>query len=191
MRSKDVSAVIVTRGDVDLKPVLDTLSMFDDIVIWDNRVRYNVLLYGRYVAMREVRNSVVYVQDDDCTLTPEAIEMLISEYRRGEVIANMPVSRWADYPDSCLVGWGAVFDRTLPREAFERYARRYPLGATAFMRDCDLVFTTLTPHIKLDLGFTHLPWAEMPYRLFRQPEHAGMRERILHRAREVRDAVPM
>ncbi len=190
MRSSEVSAVIVTRGDISLKPVLDTLP-FDDIVIWNNRARDNVMLYGRYVAMREARNQVVYVQDDDCTLTPEAIETLLAEYRPREIVANMPVSRWDDYPDSCLVGWGAVFDRVLPRRAFERYARRYPLGANAFMRDCDLVFTTLTPHVKLDLGFAHLPWAEMPYRLFRQPEHAGVREKILQQARDVRDVGPM
>ena len=30
-----VTAVIVTRGDVDLAPVLDSL-IFDDVVVWDN-----------------------------------------------------------------------------------------------------------------------------------------------------------
>lgn len=200
MNLHNVSAVLVTRGDVDMQPVLDTLP-FDDVVIWDNKQRgIDLKVYGRYAAMPEVRNPVVYVQDDDCTLTLEAIETLVAEYRRGEIIANMPVSRWDDYPDSCLVGWGAVFDHWLPRDTFDRYLRsKYDLGfrdfdqfgvvSPRFLRDCDVVFTTLTPHIKLDLGFEHLPWAETPGRMFKQPEHAPSRAQMLDECRAIRDRV--
>ena len=181
-----VSAVIVTRGDVDLKLVRQTLP-FRDVVIWDNKRRpQDLMVFGRYAAMRETRHQVVYVQDDDCTLTRGAIESLLAAYRPDGIVANMPESRWGDYTDSCLVGWGAVFDKRLPPVAFRRYADRYPLGADEFKRDCDVVFTTLTPHTKLDLGFTHLPWAEMSYRMFKRPEHAT-RAATLKRAREVRD----
>ena len=34
---RDVTAVIVTRGDVDLQPVLDSL-IFDKVVIWNNSI---------------------------------------------------------------------------------------------------------------------------------------------------------
>ena len=182
---KDVSAVIVTRGDQDLTQIRASLP-FEDVVIWDNSKRHDVSVYGRYAALREVRNTIVYVQDDDCLVPRSAIDTLLAEYRPGEIVANMPVSRWSDYPDSCLVGWGAVFDRRLPQQAFDRYAKLYPLGAVEFMRDCDVVFTTLTPHVKFDLGFEHLPWAELPNRMFKQPLHST-RLTTLKQAQRVRD----
>src|SRR5262245_25366483 len=53
IRARDVSAVIVTRGNVDLQPILDTLP-YDDIVVWDNSKRPTDLkILGRYEALEE------------------------------------------------------------------------------------------------------------------------------------------
>lgn len=182
-----VSAVIPTRGDVDLTEIRARLP-FDDVVVYDNSVEADVSVFGRYAALERCHHPVVYVQDDDCLIDPDAIAVLLAAYRPGEIMCNMPESRWEDYPDSCLVGWGAVFDRWLPHEAFYRYARRFSIVDREFMDTCDVVFTTLTPHRKLDLGFAHLPWAETAGRMFKQPEHIPTRTRTLQRAREIRDA---
>lgn len=237
----EVSAVIVTRGDVPLDEIHDSFPEFGEVIVWTNgqgcwvgrpdgtffydqgtlnlermEVEFpDVSVYGRYAAIKRATLPVVYVQDDDCII-PD-IAGLLARYEPGRITANMPKSRWADYPDSCLVGWGAVFDRDLPARAFGRAGFEPHVGpfpddveeggwqdlrvtrngtswtwpsARAFQRDCDVVFTSLTPHRKFDLGFRHLPWAETPGRLFRQPEHARARAEILAAARACRDSWP-
>ncbi len=156
--------------------------------MYDNSARHDLAVYARYAALAECRNAVVYTQDDDCLIEPDAIAELLAEYRPGEIVCNMPESRWDDYPDSCLVGWGSVFDAHLPPFVFARWAAFHSVTSRWFMRECDVVFTTLTPHRKLDLGFTHLPWAETAGRLFKQPDHQSSRDEILALARAVRDA---
>lgn len=42
----DVVACIVTRGDVDLTPILDSL-IFEDVVVWDNSIRPDWKCAGR------------------------------------------------------------------------------------------------------------------------------------------------
>jgi hypothetical protein len=184
----EASAVIVTRGDVDLLPILDSLQDFDELIVWDNAQGEDLAVYGRYAGVLRARNPLVYVQDDDCLVDAAAV---VAAYQPGRVVANMPLSRWDDYPDSCLVGWGAVFDACLPARAFARFERAVappPDWRQRFYRDCDLVFTVLTPHDKIDLGFAHLPWAESEGRLFRQPDHYAERQYVLGLARGVRDA---
>lgn len=188
-RPSDVTAVIVTRGNVDLTEIRQSLEIFGDLVVWDNTERLNVKVYGRYVALHEARNPIAYVQDDDCVLTPDAIEGLLEMYEPGVITANMPASRWDDYPDSCLVGWGAVFDAALPPFAFTRWRAFHSVTDERFLRECDVVFTTLTPHRKIDLGFQHLPWAEGPDRMWTgDPGRKRRRDETYAMARAVRDA---
>lgn len=215
----NVSVVIVTRGDVDLAPIIgqDWPDAVQEIVVWNNadEHRRDLKVYGRYAAIAETNHPLIYVQDDDCTLERDAIEILIrswAEYDRideserrprgDRIVANMPQHRWFDYPDSCLIGWGSVFHRDAPARSWkelsvylhERVLEGEPdpwLDAdfvTHFNRTCDVVFTTLTPHVKLDLGFKHLPWAEGPDRMFKQPDHKDSRDEMLALARKVRDA---
>jgi hypothetical protein len=166
------------------------------VVVWDNSVEQDLGVYGRYQAIERCARPVIYVQDDDCLVDDAAIALLLAAYEPGMIVANMPESRWDDYPDSCLVGWGAVFDRDLPDQAFIRFGASDAAGADEFLgmpddffhRTCDVVFTTLTPHRKIDAGFFHLPWAEDPERaMFLQPGHREQRDRMLHLARQVRD----
>lgn len=225
----EVTAIIVTRGDVDLTPILADLAPvgFHEILVWDNsgkleipvdvpgpwrivKAAADIAVYGRYLAIEETASDVIYVQDDDC-LCPAAT--LLEWYEPGKLVANMPESRWADYPDSCLVGWGAVFDRGLPFAAFEKIG--FEQGSSPYIedewtdfahhtfdgptvkfpepgplrRECDVVFTTLTfPRKIVDLGFEHLPWAEDPERaMFLRPWRAAERDRMYELARKVRD----
>lgn len=145
----DVSAVIVTRGDVDLVPVYHSLSMMGEIVTWNNgtleieianmdgvrrlpaqigwdadAAPRDLAVYGRYAAMRHCRFQTVYVQDDDCLLPPESIEALIAALGasdRRSVVCNLPEPFRAHYTDSALVGFGAIMDVDLPEKIFSSF----------------------------------------------------------------------
>jgi hypothetical protein len=181
--------VLVTRGDVDLAPVLDSLP-FDDVVVWDNSKRERDLkVYGRYAAIADAKNSVIYSQDDDCILSRFAA--FLREYGPRTIVSNMPVDHVAggtDYSDSVLIGWGSLFDRDLPFAAFERYAGHYPVDDELFYRTCDVIFSTLTPHRRIDLGFEHLPHAYAESKMWRQPGNYEERLEVLQRARTVRES---
>jgi len=194
----DVSACLVTRGDVDLDEIVESLAPFAEVIVWDNGVQEDFAVYGRYKAIERASSPVVYVQDDDCIIDPAAV---CARYEPGTLVANMPVGRWRDYPDSALVGWGAVFDRHLPDQAFRRWSEHvFSISDETWLagldypwwnRICDLVFSTITSrHRKIDVGFRHLPWAEGPGRMFTADPaaHRAEHERALRLAREVRDA---
>lgn len=189
----NVSAVIPTRGDVDLSEILDSLPREWEKVIWDNSVRTDLAVYGRYAAIAECEHDLIYVQDDDCVLAPEAFIQLLDAYEPGSVVCNMPERFRPHYPDSCLVGFGAIFDRDLPDIAFDRFEMAYPSeGCDAdptWRRTCDVVFTALTPRVLVDAPYMDLPWATGDDRMYRRPSHVGERQRMLDLARAVRDGV--
>lgn len=205
-----VTAVIVTRGDVDLDPIFASLvAHFPEraVLVWDNSLTLlpDLGVYGRYEAIRRANSPIIYVQDDDCIVPVGAV---LDAYEPGRLVANMPRSRWSDYPDSCLVGWGAVFDRDLPRQAFQTWYQATldstiggvaapawgtptasfptPWEAPWFQRECDTAFSALVPRTVIDVGFQHLPWAETPDRLFKQPDHRELRDAMLGVARMAR-----
>jgi hypothetical protein len=191
MQDTPISAVIVTRGDVDLTEILPTIhdAGITDIVIWNNQLENDMGVYGRYAALDQARNDLVYVQDDDCLIDVARLVRVADRYDLDRtIVANMPASRWPEYPDSCLVGWGALFRRQLPQQAFARY--RPLLDSRLFQRTCDVVFTTLTPHVKIDIGVVHLPCAYAENRMWSSDPHKHNRERaaVLEEARKVRGA---
>lgn len=197
----NVSAVIVTRGDVGLEPVLESLPIGWEKLVWDNSWGKDLSVYGRYHVIADCEHDIVMVQDDDCVLQPEAFEALLAAYKPGHVVCNLP-QRFREtgfYDDHALVGFGAIFDRYLPERAFTRFAlSSHRNGCIAwgaegidqgwFDRTCDVVFTTLTPRILVDLPYTDREFASAPNRMWRQPAHVGERTRMLELARKVRDA---
>lgn len=225
----NVSAVLVTRGNVDLQPVIDSLPPSWEIVIWDNGERMisrgdgwaevcqDLSVYGRYAAIEYTSHDLVYVQDDDCIVSgPQAIvdawQRETNEWYRTEhlytegtkpplpvVVCNMPQHfRHEGYTDSALVGFGACFHRLLPDDAFQRFAKgSYEAAATLagsrgtdeqawWRRTCDVVFTTLTSRILVDVPYKDREFASDPDRMWRQPDHVGERARMLALAREAR-----
>ncbi len=180
MTPEKVSACLVTRGDVDMTDILASIAEagIRDVQIWNNAIAGNVRVYGRYLAIERATYPVVYVQDDDCVLPAESIAALIAAYEPGKIVANMPEEHRSKYSDSCLIGFGAVFDKGLPAAAFER------MNPTCYRPD--VVFTALTPMVWLDVPFTHLPWAFGGDRMYRQREHTQQRTQTLMRARRVR-----
>lgn len=169
-------------------PILASLP-FGDVVVWDNSKRtLDLLVFGRYAGIEEAEHEVVYVQDDDCVLLPGSFGALLGAYEDGALVCNMPGRFRPHYPDSALVGFGAVFRRDLPESAFTRWAAAgYEMDTEAFARCCDVVFTTLTDRVLVDVGYSDLPYASAPDRMWKQPSHYGERMQVLEAARAVRE----
>ncbi len=92
-----VSAVIVTRGDVDLSEILESLPNEWERIVWDNGFHgyphadvykdgddwrpdgppgkvTDLSVYGRYAAIEYAKGDLIYAQDDDCIVSdPQAI----------------------------------------------------------------------------------------------------------------------
>jgi uncharacterized membrane protein YgcG len=78
------SAVIVTRGNVDLGPVLAPIVPFaDEIVIR----RGHGGVWERWEAILAAKHELVYTQDDDAVVDLEAYEG-VADCRRGDYVQH-------------------------------------------------------------------------------------------------------
>jgi len=161
------TAVLVTRGDVDLEQILATLAVFDEVIVWNNAERENLKCYGRFAGAREARNDLVYVQDDDL-MAP--VEELFGHYDGGIVANRKPDEEWR------FVGAGAFFDRRL-LGVFDEYLVAYPLDDD-FLRAADIVFAYANPYRSVWVGYEDLAWAMAPNRMYWEPDHYSVRERV-------------
>lgn len=193
-----VVARLVTRGDVDLEPIVASIRKagIEDVSVWDNSVRRDLAVYGRYALLNGAGGEFTYVQDDDAVLEPAAIRALLDARCADAVVCNMPARFRHDfYVDHALVGFGAVFPSDLPADAFYRYWTALGAAAvsidalSAFHRTCDIVMTALAPRRDLlDLPYEELPHAHAPNRMWKQAGHVEERTRTLELARGVRDS---
>ncbi len=154
MRPNQVSVVIPTRGNVDLTPILHSLttSGFQDVQVWDNSRLTDYGIYARYAAILKCDNDVVATQDDDVIV--ECWPEILAAYEPGVLTVNYP-EPW-DIP---WVACGAVFDWDLPQQAFDRYKAHHELDRTFTHRTCDAVFGLLTDNVKvIDHGYKDLPY---------------------------------
>ncbi len=199
----NVTACLVTRGNVDISDILKSIPEDWERLVWDNRgtvwrvapdlshevvssLNRDVGVLGRYEAAIQYASSpVCFVQDDDCLLEEASFDALLSAYEPGRLVANMPPQYAVRYPDSALVGFGALFDRGLPERAFARYQAAY-LGEE--LERPDVIFSALTPRTIIEAPFEHLPWATNGDRAFRQDGHTDARNRVLGMCRGIRDA---
>lgn len=184
----DTTAIIVTRGDIDLQPILDTLP-YGEIVVWDNSQRpTDEKCYGRFLAMREASNDLIYFQDDDVIFTQHA--ELRAAHDPGRITANMP-SPWYenagyDQERSVQVGAGSLLERDLPWSAFDAYLAQWPLD-DLFLTYCDDIAGILLPSLRVDLGYEVLPHASAPGRIFTTPGSQDRRREVAQRALAIRE----
>jgi hypothetical protein len=175
-----VSAIIVTRGDVDLTPVVEPLP-YDEVIIWDNSKRPRDLkTFGRYAAMWEARNDIIYVQDDDCIVCDHV--PLLEQYQEGGITAFMKPERMAEYTTHALLGWGSIFHRRLPWYAFNRYLTRWPYDDFFLEVACDIVFGVVTPCNPIVAQVEDLPHATRPGRTSITPQWAEQKREATARA---------
>lgn len=193
----NVSACLVTRGDVDLTQIISSIENagISDIVVWDNSEREDLAVYGRYAAIKEAKYPLIYVQDDDCLHQPEGIKEIcwVAKSANGKLVCNMPANfRHSFYQDHALVGFGACFHRDAPWRAFGEFARTQPEDPDEqtlrwFWRTCDIVFTGLTPYTMVDVLYEDMSWASADNRMWKQPTHREERGRMLELVKEMRD----
>lgn len=147
----NVTACLVTRGDVLLQPILKSLPPEWEVVIFNNglgRVAVppkgslnvyddrwmkkisDLSVYGRYAAIEHATHDIIYVQDDDVIVSDpqEIVDRFQAElcgdpkFEWDGVVCNMPQEFRHDfYQDHALVGFGAVFLRDEPQKAFDRW----------------------------------------------------------------------
>ena len=184
----DITAVIVTRGNVDLSPILASIPY--ETIVWNDLERGSQGCYGRYLAAREAPGRVIYFQDDDVLFT--AHDELRTAYTPGMIVCNMP-SPWYetcgyDKLRQALVGAGSLVDKGLWEPAVERYLALHPKD-DLFDLYCDVVVGMLTPHTRLDLGYEVLPHASAPGRIYTRPEAAGQKKEMQARVLALRDTL--
>jgi hypothetical protein len=190
LRTSDVTACLVTRGDVDLRPILDTL-IWDNVVVWDNSVREDRKTAGRYYAAAGAKTPVVYYQDDDVLVPRSTQAALLDAYEPG-----IPTAVYAHgdtpggYEDVMLVGAGALVPKALAWQGLHRYLDFHPID-DGFLYDCDFVAGTLYPIVKhVRLPFTiEMELAQHPSRLVNQPWQYDLKFDVTQRARAIRDMV--
>lgn len=172
-----ISAVIPTRGDVSLGPIIDRLQEYpeiDEIII-----RIGDTPFNRYRAALHAKNDVIFTQDDDC-LTD--IRPLIDAFDASVIVNAMTVQHAAQYPGrQTLIGFGVLFDRAMMNclylTGFERDA--------LFYRESDRIFATVNFHKTVFPRIHILPHAHNPNRLWKQPDHVAARMAMEQRIFEV------
>ena len=190
----DVSAVIVTKGDVDLAPILDSL-IFDEVIVWDNSVEQNEMTYGRVLAAMRASHQVVYSQDDDIVHTPESQARIVAAYQPG-ILTGCMWPEWSDgarqqgiqdgYEDLVFPGSGSVCDLDVWTAAVDAYLRDWPCD-DFFRLWSDTIIGILAPTVQLDIRFDALPCAEADDRMCNLPDAVALKTEAIRRARMVRD----
>lgn len=165
-----ISVVIPTRGDVDCGPIRARLSEYPEID--DIHIITGDGPYTRY-QVENCAHKIIYTQDDDC-LTD--LRPLIDAYESGIIVNAMTPAHASQYPGSItLVGFGAIFDRSLVR-CLDHWEKD-----ELFKREADRVFTAIVPHKTVYPKIQMLPWATDESRMYRQPEHSRRRLEINQR----------
>lgn len=187
IRAADVTACLVTRGDVNLRPILKTLP-YGHVRIWDGRVHDRADAYGmfvRWLCVAEAETDVVYVQDDDCVF--DRHDELVAAYRPGVIVSTYGHGENADgLEDFVLMHGGAILDRGLAVPAFARYLEHFPRDE-AFYRYCDLIVGGLTPFEYVDLPFQiDYEIAARPSRMAHMDGARDLKHAIAGRVRRLR-----
>lgn len=190
LHESEVTACLVTRGDVDLNPILDTL-IFDRVIVWDNSKRPDWKVAGRYWAALEADTDTVYWQDDD-TIVPAATQYaLLQAFSSGsDIVANWGHGENPDgYDDLPLVCGGAVAWKNAAWDAICRYGSHYPLDAS-FMYEADFVVGALYrswEHVSYEFEIRDVAYNGR--RLADEPWQRDMKRELTDRARGLRDRV--
>ena len=166
-----VSACLVTRGDVDMTVILNSLP-FDDVIVWDNSVREDLKCYGRFAAVAEAKHDIIYTQDDDLMVPIPAL-LRAWDDDRG-ILANKPVGE-----EWLFLGCGSLFNKSLVAPSFDRYLEAYAheAGTDELHKTADVVFAYQNPYRSVWLGYLDFPWQTADNRMYKDHDHYGSRSR--------------
>jgi len=167
-----ISAVIPTRGDVDLGPIVDRLREYPEVrqII----IEIGDTPFNRYLGAEKARYPVIYTQDDDCITD---IRPLIERYRPAILVNAMTAEHEPNYRGQrdTLIGFGGIFHRD--RLSVLNGWERDPL----FLRESDRVFTSLVPYETVFPQIEILDCSCNGDRMWKQPEHTKAGEQIRER----------
>ena len=133
----NVRAIIPTRGDVDVRYIVEHLRSYAEI--GHIQVCVGTTPWNRYQAAIDTPETSIYVQDDDC-LTD--LRPLLDAYIPGEcVMVNAMTQQHQKNYNSrfTLIGFGAIFDRAM-LAVFDGYERD-----SLFYRESDRIMGSV-PH---------------------------------------------
>lgn len=177
-----ITAILITRGDIDLTPVLESLYTFHpvceegfhDVLVYDNSLNLDYKVFSRYLAAQMVHTEYVYVQDDDCII--DLAHYPWDQVAPSHVLCNMPQAYRRNYTGRVqLVGFGAVFSKALIRPVFEEHNRNFCQDELLYL-ECDRYFTGRSKCVLVDVEVKHMAWAEGEDRMYRQADHGKRRE---------------
>jgi hypothetical protein len=197
LSSADVTAVIVTRGDVDLAPVLDSL-VFDNVIVFDNsQEELDQMTYGRMLGALRAKTEVIYSQDDDIVHSPEQQMQILAAYSPAHLVGCM-WQDWSDgarrqgiedgYDDLVFPGSGSISNVALWTAAHLRYLEHYEHD-DFFRMWSDTIIGVISPTIQLPLVFEELDWGNNGNRMAHMEDAVALKTEAIRRAREVRDEV--
>lgn len=177
LKSASVHAIIPTRGDIDVRYIVEHIEGYREIARVD--VVVGNTPWNRYARALESPYATIYVQDDDC-LTD--LQPLFAAFQPGEgIMVNAMTEQHArQYRDSrfTLCGFGALFDKAMLR-VFDGHPRD-----ALFYRESDRIMGSV-PHRTVFSSIFISSDANRHNRLWRQPEHnrtrIQMEKRILDR----------
>ena len=168
------TAVLVTRGDVDLAPIVESLPKEWPKFIWDNSQQHDYKVFGHFAALEHVLTDYVYFQDDDAICPAAELLEAWDERRHGDLVFLN--ERDGETP---WISWGAICRRDLPMRAINWYVDMYGMSEDVLYW-CDLILTQLAPWENVDLQdrVRHLPQYRWPNRMVMKPNHYDEQARI-------------
>lgn len=173
MNLSNVSAVLITRESEYPKEI--KLEGFGEVIIKTE----SPSVYHRYLSVKEARNDVIYVQDDDCLVDYEELW----KHYNGQLTNFMPANR-TDYriTGATLVGWGCFFPRYM-LHVFPRYIKKYGIDAH-LLREADRIFTVLNQPHNTIIG-DHVDFAPQVGRMWNSPEHWSSMAEAIEKAKSL------
>lgn len=196
-----IGAVLVTRGDVDMEPIMRTIPHdWEEELLWNNAFYVthsfvDLRPFGQfYAALVLGRTPFVYFQDDDVLVdTPEAVvtARLHHTATPDAIVCNMPQTHRPNYVGQLdrLMGFGSCFRRVLIAETFNRYFKYFEPD-DLLLREPGRIFTGLNHDklVEVDVPKRDRECEANPNRLWRQPDHIPMRDEARRRVAHILEA---
>lgn len=183
----DITACLVTRGDVDMTPIVATLDAYAEVRIWDNSQIGDLGAAGRVAAMILSETEYVYTQDDDVIFRDH--DALLDSFNQTPDLA---ICNWAHgsftggFHDVGFTGAGAILPRRLAIHALATFAVMTEIDGETLRREADFAIGILMPHRHVVLPYEILPQATAPNRLCNTVGHLEARMRVTNLARHLK-----
>lgn len=193
----DVTACLVTRGNVPMGPVIDPMPRQLAKVVWNNSVDRNLRIWGRYEAAALAETPYVLFQDDDVVF--EDYDLLLDEFNKTPelmVAVDGHGGNYGGYEDLAWNGTGAIVSKDLVFQTWMHWFDAHPGSPYdvdpdedgSLLYECDAVFGILCPHRQVQLPWKRL-YADDLTRMCHQPWQELQKARYVAMARTLRDQI--